>query len=66
MICKIEHYSECEFDKDSSLQINDDIKEGDSLFIAQGHDMIIEHLIHVDRNITIVGGNKILKLKVIS
>lgn len=66
MICKIDFFSDATFDKDSSLQMNDDIKVGDNVYVAQGHELMIEHLLVSGRKLTIIDGEKILRLTVIS
>ena len=65
MICKITYYSEAEFDKDNTLQINDDLNEGDELFISQGHTMEISNIIENNDKLTILDGEKMLILQVI-
>lgn len=63
MICKIEHFSECEFPETSKIQINDELKEGSEVYINKEHTLIIEHVINNKNKITIIDGSKILKLK---
>lgn len=65
MICKITHYSEAEFDRDNTIQINDELNEGDELFITNGHTLTISNVIQNNDKITILDGEKMLILQVI-
>jgi hypothetical protein len=63
MICKIVHFSEAEFCETCVIQIQDDLNIGDSLFISNDHSLIIEHMIESGNTLTILDGEKILKLR---
>lgn len=64
MICKIVHFSEAEFPESCVIQIQDELKTGDSVFINNEHTLEIEHVIEKGNNITILDGEKILKLRI--
>ena len=65
MICKITYYSEAEFDGDNTIQIQDELNTGDSLFVTQGHTMTISNVIQNNDKLTILDGEKMLILQVI-
>lgn len=66
MICKIVHFSEAEFPESCVIQTQDEINVGDSVFINRDHTIIVEHVIEKDDTVTILDGDKILKLRLIS
>ena len=63
MIYKIVHFSEADFPDSAVIQIQDDIVQGDNIYINQEHSLTIEHVIESGNTLTILDGAKILKLK---
>ena len=63
MIYKIVHFSEAEFPESSVIQIQDELHIGESLFVNNEHTLNIEHVIENGDTLTILDGEKILKLK---
>jgi hypothetical protein len=63
MIYKIVHFSEAEFPESSVIQIQDDLNVGESLFVNNEHTLNIEHVIESGDTLTILDGEKILKLR---
>jgi len=63
MIYKIVYFSEAEFPDTSVIQIQDELIQGDKVFINREHTLTIEHFIESGEDLTILDGEKILKLK---
>ena len=63
MIYKIVHFSEAEFPESSVIQIQDELNVGESIYINNEHTLIIEHFIESGDVLTILDGEKILKLR---
>jgi hypothetical protein len=63
MIYKIVHFSEAEFPDSSVIQVQDDIVHGDNIFVSQEHSLTVEHVIESGNTLTIIDGQKILKLE---
>jgi hypothetical protein len=63
MIYKIVHFSEAEFPESSVIQIQDELVHGDAVFVNRDHTLMIEHFIKSGRTLTIIDGEKILKLE---
>lgn len=63
MICKIVYFSEAVFPETCVIQIQDELIEGDSLFVNNEYTLTIEHVIENENIITILDGDKILKLE---
>jgi hypothetical protein len=63
MIYKIVHFSEADFPESSVIQIQDDLNVGESLFVNNEHTLNIEHVIESGDTLTILDGEKILKLR---
>ena len=66
MIYKIVHFSEAEFPESSVIQIQDELNLGDDVYINNEHTLNIEHFIESGDNLTILDGEKILKLRLTS
>ena len=45
MICKIEYFSEMDIPESNNLQIQDELIEGDMVYITKKHQMTIETVI---------------------
>ena len=65
MICEITYYSEAEFDKGNTVQIEDDLVIGDEVYLTKEHTMEISNIILNNDKLTILDGEKMLILKVI-
>jgi len=65
MICKIEFFSEAEFDDDNTLQTQEDLILGETLYITKEHVLTMDNIIINNDKITILDGEKMLILKVI-
>ena len=63
MIYKIVHFSEAEFPESSVIQIQDELNVGETVYINKEHTLTIEHCIESGNNLTILDGEKILKLR---
>jgi hypothetical protein len=64
MICFIEHYSEVpDLPATCTIQTEDNLKEGDVVYIMKGHELTIESIIDTDTKVILIEGNKILRLK---
>lgn len=66
MIYKIVHFSEGEFPETSVIQIQDELNIGDTVYINNEHTLTIEHFIESGESLTILDGEKILKLRLSS
>jgi len=65
MICEIEFFSEAEFDGSNTLQTQEELVIGETLFITQEHTLTMDNIIFNNNKITILDGEKMLILKVI-
>lgn len=65
MICKIDNYTGAEFVGGTlnNIQIQDDMKVGDKLYIGPGHDLVIDTLSFSGDLIIITSGELFLKLR---
>ena len=63
MIYKIVHFSEAVFPDTAVLQIQDELVEGETIYISKEHTLTIEHFIESGNTLTILDGAKILKLE---
>jgi len=63
MIYKIVHFSEAEFPESSVIQIQDELNIGDAVYINNEHSLTIEYFIESGNSLTILDGEKILKLR---
>ena len=63
MIYKIVHFSEAEFPDTCVIQIQDEPSIGESLFVNNEHTLNIEYVIESGDTLTILDGEKILKLR---
>jgi hypothetical protein len=63
MIYKIVHFSEAEFPDSSVIQVQDELSYGDAVYVNQEHTLTVEHVIESGTTLTIIDGEKILKLE---
>lgn len=63
MIYKIVYFSEAEFPETSVIQIQDELAVGETVYINGEHTLTIENYIESGDSLTILDGEKILKLR---